>query len=182
MRIVDYETFIRMPAGTIFAPWTSSVFLDRFQIKVDGGREYEGRYIFNGTMPLEPDTECLYEGCEDEEAAFSVYDGDSTDASHYKWFCILQPYDVSKLVSALHWALEGCPGEYEKYDDEYSNSYASCCRLNNDKIFVSNDVYDRIRANPTGVTIDSICRPMLRMSIDGIARDDVEVINDPNND
>lgn len=40
MRIVDYETFIRMPSGTIFAPWTPCTTLEEPEIKVDHGWEY----------------------------------------------------------------------------------------------------------------------------------------------
>ena len=124
MKIVDYETFIRMPAGTIFAPFTPCVFQNRFEIKVDGGWEDyhpitgKKRWYFNGTMPLEPwNANELFEGCDETEASFEVYDGDSTDASSYKLFCVLQPNDVEKLISALYWALDGCPCELEEYHD-----------------------------------------------------------------
>lgn len=43
MRIVDYETFIRMPSGTIFAPWTPCTTLEEPEIKVDHGWECEIR-------------------------------------------------------------------------------------------------------------------------------------------
>jgi hypothetical protein len=116
MRIVDYETFIRMPAGTIFAPFTPCVFLERFEVKVDKGWEGgDGDWCFNGTMPLEPwNTEDLFEGCDPTEAEFGVYDGDSVDASNYKLFCVLEPDDVKKLINVLHWALDGCPGEFDE--------------------------------------------------------------------
>lgn len=121
MRVVDYETFIRMPAGTIFAPFTPAVFEDRFMIKTDGGQEWTNpiyggtSWIFNGTMPLEPwNTEDLFEGCQ-VDAEFEIYDGDQNDAKSYKLFCVPEPNDVKKLIGALYWALAGCPDELEKY-------------------------------------------------------------------
>lgn len=45
MRIVDYETFIRMPSGTIFAPWTPCTTLEEPEIKVDHGWEYKGNLL-----------------------------------------------------------------------------------------------------------------------------------------
>lgn len=40
MKIVDYETFVRMPKGTIFAAWTPHVMLSDPEIKIDPGREW----------------------------------------------------------------------------------------------------------------------------------------------
>lgn len=39
MRLVDFETFNRLPAGTIFAPYIPSVLKEGLAIKVDHGRE-----------------------------------------------------------------------------------------------------------------------------------------------
>ena len=39
MKLVDFKTFNRMPAGTIFAPYTPCVLEDRLAIKTDHGRE-----------------------------------------------------------------------------------------------------------------------------------------------
>lgn len=125
MKIVDYETFIRMPAGTIFAPWEPCVFKDRFEVKVDGGEAYtnwEGKtaWCFNGTMPLEPwNTEDMYEGYEGD-AEFEVYDGDQNDAASHKWFCVLEDRDIDKLINVLSWAKLGCIGEFEWFHDEMS--------------------------------------------------------------
>ena len=59
MRIVDYETFIRMPSGTIFAPWTPCTTLEEPEIKVDHGWEYtddsgNARWMFDGTCVVMP--------------------------------------------------------------------------------------------------------------------------------
>ena len=89
MRIVDYETFIRMPSGTIFAPWTPCTTLEEPEIKVDHGWEYtddsgNARWMFDGTCVVMPrPVECdgfAFGECESE---FFYYDGDSTDASEY---------------------------------------------------------------------------------------------------
>lgn len=132
MKIVDYETFIRMPAGTIFAPWRPCVFEEPFEIKVDGGKDYtyangEKKYYFNGTMPLEPwNVTELFPGC-DIEASFEVYDGDSNDASFHEWFCVLDRNDIMELITALYWSMDGCPGRLEKYGKKFM-------RLNNEEI------------------------------------------------
>ena len=62
MKIVDYETFVRMPAGTIFAPWEPCVMKAEPEIKVDHGREIliesggklKKIWYFNGTCPILP--------------------------------------------------------------------------------------------------------------------------------
>lgn len=115
MKIVGYEEFIRMPAGTIFAPFTPNFFEEGFEIKVDEGHEYIGQWddekhwAFLGTMPLEP-----WLACDDSmtygeyDVKLEIYDGDSTDAMHYKMFAVLEPHDVKELINALYWALDGC--------------------------------------------------------------------------
>ena len=116
MLIVDYDTFIRMPAGTIFAPYTPCVFEERLEIKVDHGCEYNGKWGFNGTMPLEPwlgDIGPFDFGQWD--TTLETYDGDSNDASDYKMFAVLEKHEVERLIDALHWAMDGCPCEFENY-------------------------------------------------------------------
>lgn len=129
MKIVDYETFIRMPAGTIFAPYTPCVYEERFEIKVDGGWGFvDGNgvktWMFNGTMPLEPwfDTEDdLAHTLGQYDVDFEIYDGDSTDASSYDMFAVLEPNDVKRLIQCLKWALAGCPGDSHDYTEEVEN-------------------------------------------------------------
>ena len=117
MKVVDYETFIRMPAGTVFAPVKDGNFDDEFEIKVDGGEEYEykgkKKYVYCGTMPLSPwlmgynlPLECY----KDYEVEMEIYDGDSNDASEYSCFAVLEPHEVKSIINALYWALDGCPG------------------------------------------------------------------------
>lgn len=117
MKIVTYDEFVRMPAGTIFAPYKPCVFEDRMEIKVDGGGEYidwqgKKKWGFIGTMPLEPwlgDMAPMDYG--EYEAKWEIYDGDQNDASFYSMFAVLEPQDVDKLISILRWAQGGCKGE-----------------------------------------------------------------------
>lgn len=122
MKIVDYETFIRMPPGTIFAPYTPFAYLDNFKIKLDCGHEYistydkKKKYMFNGVMPLEPDLGnfdiCDY-GTYDTE--MNSYDGDSNDVADYKMFAILEDHEIDRLIFALEWAQNGCKCDFDTY-------------------------------------------------------------------
>lgn len=123
MKIVDYNTFVRLPAGTIFAPYTPCCLDGDLEIKVDGGHAYESPYLpegwgFNGTMTLSPwfEDPCLLLGPGDEApASFEVYDGSNVDYRDYKMFLIFEDEDVERLIKVLEWARDGCknpnPGE-----------------------------------------------------------------------
>ena len=123
MKIVDYNTFVRLPAGTIFAPYTTCSLEGELEIKVDGGHAYESPYLpegwrFNGTMTLSPWFEnlSLLLGPGDEApASFEVYDGSNVDYQDYKMFLIFEDEDVERLIKVLEWARSGCkdpnPGE-----------------------------------------------------------------------
>ena len=119
MKLVGYDEFIRMPAGTIFAPYKSCVLEDRLTIKVDHGR-YNGRYgwTFNGVMPLEPwNVECAGR-YDSTKATFEVYDGDNNDFADYDYFLILEDFDIDRLIKVLQWAKNGCPDEgYDAFDE-----------------------------------------------------------------
>lgn len=120
MKIVDYETFIRMPSGTIFAPWEPYVMKSEPEIKVDHGRELligsggEPKRIwsFNGTCPIVPQP---VEGEGDDfgevESEFWYYDGDSVDASAHKMFLIFEEKDIDNIIKILEWAKKGCIGD-----------------------------------------------------------------------
>ena len=116
MKIVDFDTFNRMPAGTIFAPYTPCVLEDMFAIKIDHGRKptntlYHSDWYFNGVMPLEP---WNLDNVFDEEsvrASFEIYDGDTNDYSDYKQFLILEERDIDRLIQVLMWAKDGCKDE-----------------------------------------------------------------------
>lgn len=124
MKIVTYDEFIRMPAGTIFAPWTPSVYEGDFEIKVDGGKQFVNRYTgkedytFNGTMLIYPhiDTEHELDGWYNYgpvKTEMFHYDGAAVDYSDYKMFAIMEEKDIRKMIEALEWALRGCVGEFD---------------------------------------------------------------------
>lgn len=123
MKIVDFKTFNRMPAGTIFAPYTPCVLEDRLAIKVDHGREFDREkyfhdWSFNGVMPLEPwNLDNVVEGYP-IRASFEIYDGDSNDYRDYKQFLIFEEADIDRLIQVLLWAKGGCKDEdYHGFDE-----------------------------------------------------------------
>ena len=119
MKIVNYEEFVRMPAGTIFAPYEPNVFTEEFAVKTDTGEErdipYCGkRWCFTGVMPLHPwlgeYSFFNYIGAQ-EDASFEIYDGDQNDYDMDGMFAILEEQDIQKLITVLVWAMGGCEGE-----------------------------------------------------------------------
>lgn len=123
MKIVTYDEFIRMPAGTIFATYEPCVFKDRFQIKTDGGWEVGKNYYFNGAMPLEPwldvDNMLSESLLGTYKTEMCTYDDSNADYSEDELFAILEPHEVKELIKALYWALDGCPGEFDEYNERY---------------------------------------------------------------
>jgi hypothetical protein len=123
MKIVDYNTFVRLPAGTVFSPYMPCSLEGDLEIKVDGGHAYEAPcfpegWYFNGTMTLSPwfEDPSLLLGLGDEApASFEVYDGSNVDYRDYKMFLIFEDSDVERLIKVLEWARSGCkdpnPGE-----------------------------------------------------------------------
>lgn len=120
MKIVDHETFIRMPAGTIFAPWKPCVMGAEPEIKIDHGREtlivlgghLKKIWSFCGTCPIVPQP-VKGEGFDfgEVESEFWYYDGDSNDAREYEMFLIFEEKDIDNMIKVLQWAKDGCPGE-----------------------------------------------------------------------
>lgn len=109
MLIVKREEFVKMPAGTIFAPWRPNCFMGIFEIKVDTGRFYpDYGWVYTGIMPLEPwleDSVCPGQN----DVDFQVYDGDQNDVAEYDYIAVLERKDVENLIGKLQWALNGCP-------------------------------------------------------------------------
>lgn len=111
MKIVDYETFIRMPSGTIFAPYNPCVLEEELAIKVDEGEQTDNGYMFNGVMLLRPwfGDNCKLMNIGDEaEASFEVFDGDNNDYKNYKMFMVFDWIDLDKFMKVLEWAKHGC--------------------------------------------------------------------------
>lgn len=110
MKIVDYETFNRMPSGTIFAPCSPCMLDEELSIKVDTGKEDNGRYYFNGVMPLSPwfDNPSFFGIGQKEKAKFEVYDGDSNDYLDCEMFLVFDEEDIDEMIAILKWAKNGC--------------------------------------------------------------------------
>ena len=124
MKIVDYETFIRMPAGTVFAEYEPCIFKSDWEIKVDRGEEFMDFWTgvklwsYNGTMKVFPwfkdelpDGETHKYGTYETEMFY--YDGSSADVNETKYFAVLEPHEVKMMIRALEWALDGCKEEWE---------------------------------------------------------------------
>lgn len=120
MRLVNFEEFCRMPAGTIFAPYEPCILKEGLAIKVDEGEDIldeHKRYthMFNGVMPLEPRINSiaprLWNPGDTEEASFEIYDGDNNDYADYKMFLIFDEHDINKMIDILKWAKNGCKGD-----------------------------------------------------------------------
>ena len=127
MRLVNFETFNRLPAGTIFAPYTPCVLQEKLAIKVDHGREFKEYlshnhshrigWYFNGAMPLEPwNLDFVFDDVS-VKATFEIYDGDTNDYRDYNLFLIFDECDIDRLIAVLQWAKKGCPDDGESFDD-----------------------------------------------------------------
>lgn len=119
MHLVDFETFNRLPAGTIFAPYTPSVLKEQLAIKVDHGREFKNcGWSFNGVMPLEPwNLDSVFDE-EPIKATFEIYDGCTNDYCDYEQFLIFDECDIDRLIQVLQWAKGGCKDEdYHGFDE-----------------------------------------------------------------
>lgn len=125
MRIVNFDDFCRMPAGTIFAPYTPCVLEEPLSIKVDAGEEMPPsypyvRHQFNGVMTLQPwlSTECgLYAIGDRATASFEIYDGAACDYMDYEMFLVFEEADIDRMINALTWAKNGCTGEAGCWDE-----------------------------------------------------------------
>lgn len=124
MKLVNFDDFSRMPAGTIFAPYTPCVLEEGLAIKVDPGEDMPEdypyyRHAFNGVMSLEPwitSETVLWNLGDQEDASFEIYDGDSNDYSEYEMFLIFEEKDIDRMIRVLLWAKNGCVGEYDLSD------------------------------------------------------------------
>lgn len=134
MKIVNYETFVRMPKGTIFAAWTPHIMLTDPEIKIDPGREwlvYEQNgekkmtWGYNGTCPIIPHV-VMDDGFDygPVKTDFFFYDGDSNDTAEYKMFLIFEEEDIENMIKVLEWAKKGCPGTDDPNEmlEQYKNA------------------------------------------------------------
>lgn len=126
MKLVDFNTFVRLPSGTVFAPYTPCCLDGELEIKVDEGRPILSPFIpeghhFNGVLPLSPcfgddSTIYLYKPGDEAPASFEIYDGSNIDYRSHDLFLIFDENDIDRLIKVLEWAKIGCegpnPGEY----------------------------------------------------------------------
>lgn len=129
MRLVGYEEFCKMPAGTVFAPYEPIILEERLAIKTDGGHPMPPdypyyRHAFNGVMPLEPwisenDHLMFHEIGDRMNASFEIYDGDNADYMDYKMFLVFEELDIDRMINVLTWAKNGCVGccDCSDYED-----------------------------------------------------------------
>ena len=119
MKIVDFNTFCKMPAGTIFAPYEPCVLKEELAIKVDAGRDMPKDYpyyehCFNGVMSLSPwlgDSD-LFKVGDEAEASFEIYDGDTNDYCDYDMFLVFDEADIDRMIKVLLWVKGGCKEEW----------------------------------------------------------------------
>ena len=112
MKIVSFDDFCKMPAGTIFAPYEPCTIKEELAIKVDPGEAMPAnfpyyKWCFNGVMPLSPrlGQYCALWGPGDhEEASFEIYDGDTNDYCDYEMFLVFEESDIDRMISVLNWA------------------------------------------------------------------------------
>ena len=108
MKIVNYEEFIRLPAGSIFCPYEPCIFHNPLQIKTDTGWQSGTTYLFNGTISLEPsfsDQENLAFDVGRYEVNFPVSDTSSIDFDKNGLFAILEKNEIEELINILQSAL-----------------------------------------------------------------------------
>ena len=118
MRLVGFDEFCRMPAGTVFAPYEPCVLTGELEIKVDPGKEMPpdykwARHLFNGVMPLRPwlgDDCTLWKIGDTMPASFEIYDGAAVDYMDHKMFLVFDESDIDRMINALVWAKNGCIG------------------------------------------------------------------------
>lgn len=116
MKLVDFETFSRMPAGTIFAPYRPCCILEYLAIKSDEGRLRQGKdpklkYFFEKVMPLTPSfkhTEKFNIIGDTMPARFEECSNNNFDYIDYELFVVLEDNDIDRLIDILKWAQGGC--------------------------------------------------------------------------
>lgn len=98
MKLVGFNTFVRLPAGTVFAHYIPCCL--------------EGHF-FNGTMVLSPwlgDPTFLCEPGDEAPATFEIYNGSNADYMEHELFLIFDENDIDRLIKVLEWAKSGCEG------------------------------------------------------------------------
>lgn len=126
MKIVNFKEFVRMPAGTVFAPYTPCITKERPKIKTDTGEPIsENTWSFIGAVPIEPEPK-EGEGYDygKVESEFFFTDDASVDYYDEKMFLIFEKEDIEDMIKLLFWAKEGCPGDFDEWKNWHSVSSA----------------------------------------------------------
>ena len=118
MKLVSFEEFNKMPAGTVFARYEPNIFKECLSIKTDTGEPApmycHFTHIFNGVMPLEPwidPDDQFYKVGDELPASFEIYDGSTADYMNDDMFLVFDSSDIDRMINALVWAKNDCVGE-----------------------------------------------------------------------
>lgn len=129
MRLVNFDEFCRMPAGTVFAPYTPCVLEEGLAIKVDAGEDLPithpcyrySSHTFLGVMPLQPfNLEEVYNDGP-TTASFETYDGSDVDYMGYETFLVFEESDIERFIKVLRWAKAGCKEEFIEFERGINN-------------------------------------------------------------
>lgn len=116
MKLVDFETFSRMPAGTIFAPYRPCCIFEYFAIKSDNGflrlgNDPKTSHFFEHVIPLVPsfkDTKNFNKVGDTMPIRFEDCHNNNFDYMDYDMFLILEEIDINAMIRMLIWAKGGC--------------------------------------------------------------------------
>lgn len=120
MRLVGFDEFCRMPAGTVFALYEPCILPEGLSIKTDTGKDMPEdykwcRHTFLGVMSLTPEitpkNEIAFSKIGDTlPASFEIYDGSNADYMDDDLFIVFDDSDIDRMINALTWAKNGCEG------------------------------------------------------------------------
>ena len=116
MKLVGFETFSRMPAGTIFAPYRPCCILDYLAIKADdstlrNGNDPRMRNFFEHVIPLVPSfkyAENFNKIGDTTPIRFEDCHNNNFDYMDYDMFLILEESDINAMIRMLAWAKGVC--------------------------------------------------------------------------
>ena len=121
MRFVDFATFVKLPAGTLFVPVEDGCPLGNLSIKYDEGYDNKSTitpvapegHFFNGVISLIPWNIADLSNILNLEmpSSFEICDNSNVDYYEYKNFLIFSSSDLDRLIKLLEWARKGCNGK-----------------------------------------------------------------------
>lgn len=116
MKLVDFETFSRMPAGTIFAPYCPCCILEYFAIKstdskLRNGKDPKLTHFFEHVIPLMPSFKYVkkFDAVGDSQRIwFEDSHCNNFDYKDYDMILVLEENDTDAMIDMLEWAKGGC--------------------------------------------------------------------------